>query len=97
MRYLHASAIKFHGNLTSSKCVIDSHWVVKITDWGLHEFKSGQEEVEKSPHKKYSGTFVESNTFSLPPKWFEKTAFCFAIIIIKMKIKIITNLPITNR
>ncbi|XP_020902491.1 atrial natriuretic peptide receptor 1 [Exaiptasia diaphana] len=49
MKFLHGSPIKFHGSLTSSKCVIDSHWVVKITDWGLHNFKAGQEKdhVEK--------------------------------------------------
>ena len=54
MKYLHNTSVKFHGNLTSTRCVIDSHWVVKITDWGLHEFKAGQENT-KSVHKMYSG------------------------------------------
>ncbi|PFX21464.1 Atrial natriuretic peptide receptor 1 [Stylophora pistillata] len=52
MKYLHKTSVKFHGNLTSTRCVIDSHWVVKITDWGLHEFKAGQENT-KSLHKMY--------------------------------------------
>lgn len=57
MKYLHNTAVKFHGNLTSTRCVIDSHWVVKITDWGLHEFKAGQENTKKHPNKMYTGTF----------------------------------------
>ncbi|XP_073235127.1 atrial natriuretic peptide receptor 1-like [Porites lutea] len=54
MKYLHNTAVRFHGNLTSSRCVIDSHWVVKITDWGLHAFKTGQEKVNVNPKKVYT-------------------------------------------
>ncbi|XP_065349346.1 retinal guanylyl cyclase 2 isoform X1 [Cloeon dipterum] len=35
MRYLHASPIKVHGYLSSRNCVIDSRWVLKVTDYGL--------------------------------------------------------------
>lgn len=42
MIYLHTSEIKSHGKLKSSNCVVDSRWVVKITDFGLHEFMSGE-------------------------------------------------------
>ncbi|XP_056019225.1 receptor-type guanylate cyclase Gyc76C-like isoform X2 [Ostrea edulis] len=42
--YLHESEIKSHGKLKSSNCVVDSRWVVKITDFGLTEFMSGTEE-----------------------------------------------------
>ncbi|KAG8192121.1 hypothetical protein JTE90_027768 [Oedothorax gibbosus] len=41
MTYLHESPLKSHGNLTSSKCLVDSRWVVKISDYGLHELKHG--------------------------------------------------------
>ncbi|XP_060554776.1 atrial natriuretic peptide receptor 1-like [Ruditapes philippinarum] len=35
MNYLHASPIHTHGRLTSTKCVIDSRFVLKITGFGL--------------------------------------------------------------
>lgn len=43
--YLHDSEIISHGNLRSSNCLVDSRWVCQITDFGLHEFKSGLEEL----------------------------------------------------
>ena len=35
MSYLHGSDIKSHGNLKSSNCVVDSRFVLKLTDFGL--------------------------------------------------------------
>ena len=56
MKFLHNSAVKFHGNLTSSHCMIDSHWVVSITDWGLNNFKAGQEKnTNTDGNKSYAG------------------------------------------
>ncbi|KAH9525527.1 Nitrogen permease reactivator protein [Bulinus truncatus] len=34
MEYLHKTTLRSHGNLKSSNCVIDSRWVLKITDFG---------------------------------------------------------------
>ena len=35
MYYIHTSPIEVHGRLTSSRCVIDSRFVLKITGFGL--------------------------------------------------------------
>ena len=43
MCYLHESAFKNHGNLKTSNCLIDSRWVLKISDFGLKHFKDHEE------------------------------------------------------
>ncbi|XP_051541962.1 atrial natriuretic peptide receptor 2-like [Myxocyprinus asiaticus] len=43
MNYLHNSYIGSHGNLKSSNCVVDSRFVLKITDYGLASFRSSCE------------------------------------------------------
>lgn len=39
LTYLHDSPLISHGNLTSSNCLVDSRWVLQITDYGLHNLK----------------------------------------------------------
>ncbi|XP_038051190.1 retinal guanylyl cyclase 2-like [Patiria miniata] len=54
MRYLHNSPIKQHGRLTSSNCVIDSRWVLKVTDYGIPAMLSTQsqsEDIEQEPEE----------------------------------------------
>ncbi|XP_063708724.1 guanylate cyclase 32E [Culicoides brevitarsis] len=61
MIYLHESPLKFHGHLCTSNCLIDSRWVVKIGDFGLHAFKGGSEDVtnEDLDEKKKDAAFTK--------------------------------------
>ncbi|KAI5638618.1 adenylate and guanylate cyclase catalytic domain-containing protein [Phthorimaea operculella] len=38
LRYLHASPLRVHGRLSSRNCVVDSRWVLRLTDYGAPEF-----------------------------------------------------------
>lgn len=51
--FLHESVIKYHSNLTSSNCLVDSRWVVKIADFGLREFKRDAKCNSEDVIKKY--------------------------------------------
>jgi serine/threonine protein kinase len=55
MIYLHESVIKYHGSLSTSNCLVDSRWVVKLADFGLHEFKRDAECDPCDVIKKYHG------------------------------------------
>ncbi|XP_014673866.1 PREDICTED: LOW QUALITY PROTEIN: atrial natriuretic peptide receptor 1-like [Priapulus caudatus] len=48
MHYLHESSIRSHGKLKSSNCVIDSRFVLKITDFGLKGFRDVIDEEEQT-------------------------------------------------
>ncbi|XP_034234224.1 LOW QUALITY PROTEIN: atrial natriuretic peptide receptor 1 [Thrips palmi] len=48
MSYLHSSEVKSHGNLKSSNCVVDSRFVLKITDFGIHRLREVCREEEDS-------------------------------------------------
>ncbi|XP_043212979.1 atrial natriuretic peptide receptor 2-like, partial [Amphibalanus amphitrite] len=43
MAYLHSSEIRVHSKLKSSNCVVDSRFVLKITDFGLHQLDTDDE------------------------------------------------------
>ncbi|XP_074852015.1 atrial natriuretic peptide receptor 2 isoform X2 [Carettochelys insculpta] len=43
MAFLHNSIIGHHGSLKSSNCVVDSRFVLKITDYGLASFRSSSD------------------------------------------------------
>ncbi|CAG9782639.1 unnamed protein product [Diatraea saccharalis] len=42
MRYLHASPLRVHGRLSSRNCVVDSRWVLRVTDYGMPAFYRAQ-------------------------------------------------------
>lgn len=53
MTYLHESELRSHGRLKSSNCVVDSRWVLKITDFGLWDFKESDVDLEFNEHLHY--------------------------------------------
>ncbi|XP_069156075.1 guanylate cyclase 32E isoform X2 [Procambarus clarkii] len=90
MVYLHDSAVKSHGNLKSSNCLVDSRWVVKITDFGLHELKSGTENTNLSDagetHRKCTELLYRAPELlrdtSAPPAGTQKgDVYSFAIVL----------------
>uniref|UniRef100_A0A0P4WLK8 guanylate cyclase n=1 Tax=Scylla olivacea TaxID=85551 RepID=A0A0P4WLK8_SCYOL len=42
MAFLHSSELRTHGNLKSSNCVVDSRFVLKLTDFGLHSLRESE-------------------------------------------------------
>ena len=56
--YIHTSAIEVHGRLTSSRCVIDGRFVLKITGFGLKSVNDCNVAKSKQQHCPY-GTEVQ--------------------------------------
>lgn len=62
MAFLHNSVIVSHGNLKSSNCVVDSRFVLKITDYGLESFRkeNNLEDLHAFYAREYHGnTYVD--------------------------------------
>nr|XP_002733542.1 PREDICTED: atrial natriuretic peptide receptor 1-like [Saccoglossus kowalevskii] len=56
VQFLHKSPLTVHGNLKSSNCLLDGRWVVKLTDYGLWEFKNHKRfRSEESEEAVYRG------------------------------------------
>ncbi|XP_041460790.1 atrial natriuretic peptide receptor 1-like [Lytechinus variegatus] len=54
LHYLHNSVIVLHGRLSSSNCVVDSRFVLKLTDYGLATFRdidNSEDHSAKNPQK----------------------------------------------
>ena len=60
MYYLHCSGIGSHGRLKSTNCLVDSRWVLKITDYGLSPFLDDFDfsKFEEAQHYKSKNSFV---------------------------------------
>ena len=46
MNFIHLSELKTHGNLKSSNCVVDSRFVLKVTDYSLKELRENNDDIE---------------------------------------------------
>lgn len=58
LQYLNSTEIKVHGNLKSSNCVVDSRWMLKLTDFGLRHFKARQENGEAPTREYYKSKYT---------------------------------------
>lgn len=61
VNYIHNSALKYHGNLKSSNCVVDNRWVLKVTDYGLERINFNNRNNVPSEHQHFNSmlTFVK--------------------------------------
>ena len=57
MEYIHKSSMGYHGNLTSQNTLIDGHWVLKLTKFGLNTLKE-KDEVQL-PYSSYDKSFIQ--------------------------------------
>ncbi|CAD5111743.1 DgyrCDS1026 [Dimorphilus gyrociliatus] len=64
MSYLHSSEIKTHGNLKSSNCVVDSRFVLKITDFGLFSLRSRRSSNQEQSIDTYA--YYKSKLWTAP-------------------------------
>ncbi|XP_052271878.1 atrial natriuretic peptide receptor 2-like [Dreissena polymorpha] len=42
MHFIHSSKLEFHGRLKSTNCLVDNRWLLKITDYGISNYKNIQ-------------------------------------------------------
>lgn len=54
MHYLHSTDIRSHGNLKSSNCVVDSRFVLKIADFGLHSLRKRNSDEDSEYSDSYA-------------------------------------------
>ncbi|CAG5123910.1 unnamed protein product, partial [Candidula unifasciata] len=89
MIYLHASEVVSHGKLKSSNCVVDSRWVLKITDYGLHEFTAGEVQTmgEYALYRNllWKAPELLRNKHSAPRGTQEGDVYSFAIIMFEIQ------------
>lgn len=64
MHYLHSKNI-IHGNLKSTKCLIDSKWTVKICDWEYNTLILCQDENCNSLHSLRRNNGVEETKYAI--------------------------------
>lgn len=62
IKSIHTSSVRYHGRLTSRKCVIDTRWTLKITDYAINRLELRQN------NEKPVDTQVEEQLFWTAPE-----------------------------
>ncbi|XP_078664612.1 atrial natriuretic peptide receptor 1-like [Branchiostoma floridae x Branchiostoma belcheri] len=82
MSYLHASFLKSHGQLCSSNCVVDSRFVLKVTDFGLMSLRKRNTDKTHAHYTKLLYRAPELLRGSVPARGTQKgDIYSFAIIV----------------
>ncbi|XP_063683413.1 atrial natriuretic peptide receptor 1-like isoform X3 [Bolinopsis microptera] len=85
LEYIHKSVLQYHGNLSSNSLGVDSHWVLKISDYGLRDFRAGCMDTDETEDHKYTSKLWRAPEFILSENDFKGSQkgdiYSFAIII----------------
>ena len=58
MAYLASTEIRSHGALKSTNCVVDSRFVLKVADFGLHDFRGLDEDTLEGSYAFYRSKYL---------------------------------------
>ncbi|PIC31354.1 hypothetical protein B9Z55_012082 [Caenorhabditis nigoni] len=69
INFIHNSSIKVHGTLYLSNCVVDSYWVVKLTDFGIKNIlKERMHHKELAPNSSFDIDAIHYKYLQLAPE-----------------------------
>lgn len=90
MDFIHHSKLKFHGNLKPSTCLVDSRLQIKLSGFGLWEFKyGGKNKLSLMESPDYKGkTDLNSDL-----KYDRKTNLCIVLKIIGLFLRSVLDSP----
>jgi len=60
MKYLHRSSLRVHGRLKSSNCLIDNLWSLKLSDYGLGQYRLA---TNVSDNERFTGLSSHKHTY----------------------------------
>ena len=75
LSFIHSSDISLHGNLKSSNCVVDSRFVLKLTDFGLLELRNNKEREDNEEEDQKSYQYYRAKLWTAPEMLHEKNKF----------------------
>ncbi|KAH3804795.1 hypothetical protein DPMN_133085 [Dreissena polymorpha] len=82
VRYIHNSSVRWHGNLKCRNCLIDSRWVLKVSDFGLSGFYGAAKLSPKYQNTDLLWTAPEHLRQPVPPLHGSERGDVFSIAII---------------